>query len=126
MRKKTKTWTVQVGRYLPEEQSKQDFVTYEIPASPGMSIMGALRHIQENIDPTLAFDCSCRIGICKACALRADGEIAMACSTPVRDGMKIEPVNERDNRRDLIVRPAKFPESVSAIAQSFPQYSEGE
>ena len=123
---KHETWTVQVRRYLRGEQGTLSFSTYKIPASVGTSIMGALRHIQENIDPTLAFDCSCRIGICKACALRVDGEVVMACSTAIRDGMKIEPVNAKDIQRDLVVRPAKSPDSVSAIAESFAEHGDSE
>lgn len=81
--------------------------------------MDVLRTIQENLDPSLAFDCSCRIGICKACALRVDGKVGMACSTVARDGMRIEPVNAKDVRRDLVVRPAKIPEEVIGVVERF-------
>ncbi len=86
---------------------------HKIPATPGMSIMDALRYVQENLDPTLAFDCSCRIGICKACAVKINGDVAMACSTVVEDGMEIAPLNSNDVLRDFIVRPKKYARSLS-------------
>ena len=120
------TLTIQVSRHSPDEKEAPGYATYQIPESSGMSIMDVLRYIQANIDPTLAFDCSCRIGICKACALRADGEVVMACSTAVRDGMKIDPVNTKDIKRDLVVRPAKYPGSVSAMAESLAEHGDSE
>lgn len=111
----SETLALQVSRRSPAEGGKPVLVTYQVPYKQGMSIMDALRYIQGHIDPTLAFDCSCRIGICRACAVRADGQVVMACSTVAKDGMRIEPVSADDVRRDLIVRPARSPRSVSDI-----------
>ena len=90
-----------------------------------MSVMDALRYAQENLDSSLAFDCSCRIGICKACALRMDGEVVMACSTVARDGMRLEPINTTNVCRDLIVRARTHHATVSEILSSLSTPSEG-
>ncbi len=42
----------------------------------------------------------------------------MACSTVARDGMRLEPINTKDVRRDLIVRPQTHHASVSEILSS--------
>lgn len=120
------TLTIQVSRCSPGEKATPRYTTYEIPEATGMSVMDVLRYIQGDIDPTLAFDCSCRIGICKACALRVNGEVVMACSTAAKDGMKIDPVNTKGIKRDLVVRPAKAPASVSSIAEELARRGAGE
>jgi len=89
--------------------------TFTIPAEIGMSIMDALHFIQDHLDPTLAFDCSCRIGVCKACAVKVDGKVEYACSKVVKDGMLIAPVNPKDVVRDFIVRPRKYARELSEI-----------
>ncbi len=109
------TLTFHVRRYSKDITDDSEFTTYEVPYQAGMSVMDALHYAQRNIDTSLAFDCSCRIGICKACALRMDGAVVMACSTVAREGMRLEPVNTKDVRRDLIVRPAIYHQSVSEI-----------
>lgn len=109
------TLTFQVKRYSPENEKASCLAAFEVPYQVGMSVMDALHYAQENYDPSLAFDCSCRIGICKACAVKMNGEVVMACSTVARDGMVLEPVNNRDIKRDLIVRPKTQHASVAQI-----------
>lgn len=108
-----KTITIYVRRYPLGESSSHDFQAFEVPAIAGMSVLESLRHIQENVDPSLAFDYSCRIGICRGCALLINGKVEMACSTPAASGMRIEPVNPRLTRRDLISRPSTYPRRMA-------------
>lgn len=56
-----------------------------------VSVSAALAWIQRTHDPGLAAVLSCRRGLCALCAVRIDGQVVTACTTPVRDGMRIEP-----------------------------------
>lgn len=60
-----------------------------------ISASTALAWIQRRTDPSLAFLLSCRRGLCDVCAVRIDGRVVTACTTPVRDGMRIEPTKDK-------------------------------
>jgi 2Fe-2S iron-sulfur cluster binding domain len=60
-----------------------------------VSASAALAWIQRENDPSLAFLLSCRRGLCDVCAVRIDGKVVTACTTPVRDGMRIEPTKDK-------------------------------
>lgn len=59
-----------------------------------VSVSVALAWIQRGLDPSLVALLSCRRGLCSVCAVRIDGHVATACTTPVRDGMRIEPARD--------------------------------
>lgn len=54
---------------------------FEIEARPGMVILDAFHVIQEELDPSFAYRYSCRGAICGSCAVRINGEAALACKT---------------------------------------------
>jgi 2Fe-2S iron-sulfur cluster binding domain len=68
----------------------------------GASVSTALQFIQRRLDPTLAYALSCRRGVCNVCA-RIDGVVRTACTTPVRDGMRIEPARDSLVLRDTVI-----------------------
>jgi len=76
--------------------------TYEVPVEPGQSVLGVLQYIYEHMDPTLAFSCSCRIGLCSACLVRVNGKVVRACTTLVEGDMLIEPYKTGAVVRDLV------------------------
>ena len=85
--------------------AKDDWETIDLPspAEAGLaatswyevSASTALAWFQRNTDPALAFLLSCRRGLCDICAVRIDGKVVTACTTPVRDGMRIEPTKDK-------------------------------
>src|SRR5690606_9651555 len=46
-------------------------------------VLDVVMHIQNYIDKTLAFRCSCRIGMCGSCAMYINGRPRLACRTQV-------------------------------------------
>jgi succinate dehydrogenase/fumarate reductase-like Fe-S protein len=77
---------------------------YEVPVEAGQSVLGVLQHIYDNLDPTLTFACSCRIGFCSACLVRVNGKAVRACTTLAEGDMVIEPYEDDAVVRDLVVR----------------------
>ena len=51
----------------------------------GPMVLDALVKINDQIDPTLAFRRSCRVGVCGSCAMDIDGKNRLACLTPIDD-----------------------------------------
>lgn len=68
-----------------------------------VSVSSALQYLQRAVDPTLAFALSCRRGLCNVCAMRIDGQVVTACTTPLRDGMHIAPARHTLVLQDTIV-----------------------
>jgi hypothetical protein len=85
-----------------------------------VSVSGALQYLQRAVDPTLAFSLSCRRGLCNVCAMRIDGVVTTACTTPVHDGIVIEPARSKLLLRDTVielslVRHARIGASVPSV-----------
>ena len=80
-----------------------DYKDYEIPYKDRMTIMNVCDYIQNNIDRTLAFYKSCRIGKCTGCIMEINGKAKIACTTLVEDNMTIGPAKGKKIIRDLLV-----------------------
>ena len=93
--------TVQVRRGTGDENQ---LAVYEVPVEAGQSVLGVLQCIYDYVDPTLAFSCSCRIGLCSACLVRVNGKVVRACTTLAEGDMLIEPYSDDARIRDLVVQ----------------------
>jgi len=93
--------TVQVRRGSDDENR---LVAYEVPVEPGQSVLGVLQYICDYLDSTLAFSCSCRIGLCSACLVRVNGKMVRACTTLAEGDMLIEPYRDDARIKDLVVQ----------------------
>ncbi|UCD92712.1 MAG: succinate dehydrogenase iron-sulfur subunit [Methanobacteriota archaeon] len=110
---------LRILRYDPAEDGRPAFREYEIDAIPGMTILDALIHIKENVDPSLTFRRSCRSAICGSCAVTANGKNLLACNTQLSDLKKkrivLEPLPGFPILRDLAVDWGPFFDSYRAI-----------
>ena len=52
-----------VQRYLPGKEKKPYMQEFTVPFRQGMTVLDGLIYIKENIDNTLSFRSSCRMGI---------------------------------------------------------------
>ncbi|MCJ7664394.1 MAG: succinate dehydrogenase iron-sulfur subunit, partial [Desulfobacterales bacterium] len=95
-----------VQRFDPEG-SRHYMSTYKVPVQRGMTILDALNYIKDNLDATLTFRHSCRMGQCGSCAIKVDGKPRLACYTQVlalgSDSLGIEPLSNMPIIKDLVV-----------------------
>jgi len=91
--------TVRIRRGAGEESQ---LVEYRVPVEAGQSVLGVLQYIYDHQDSTLAFGCSCRIGLCSACLVRVNGKVCKACTTLVDGDMLMEPYKDAARIRDLV------------------------
>jgi succinate dehydrogenase / fumarate reductase iron-sulfur subunit len=82
---------VEVLRTDPDNDPATWVQTYEVPVVPGSSVMDVLQHIQEHIDGSLAFPCSCKVGLCAGCTVKVNGKPGLACAVPVEGDIRVEP-----------------------------------
>ena len=104
----TKTYTVKVYRTDPKDNSKTWYDSFTVPFEKGQSILGVMKYIYENLDSSLAFYHSCRIGKCTGCHIRVNLKTRLAC-TAITDGQDLilEPLPGYPVVRDLVVDKTK-------------------
>jgi succinate dehydrogenase/fumarate reductase iron-sulfur protein len=94
---------IRVQRWDPERGGQPALVTYEVPMEEGATVLGALLHVYEANDSSLALRFACRNVACGLCAVDVDGRPRLACTTPLKDGMTIRPLRRLPVARDLSV-----------------------
>jgi succinate dehydrogenase/fumarate reductase-like Fe-S protein len=94
---------VTVFRFNPYVDENPHYKVYEVPFIEGSTISTVLLHINEEHDGGLAHYLSCRRGICAGCMVRVNGKTALACTELVRGDVTIEPVNQDQVVKDLVI-----------------------
>jgi succinate dehydrogenase/fumarate reductase iron-sulfur protein len=95
-----------IHRFDPQRESHY-VSTYKAPIYKGTTILEALQYIQDNLDETLTFRHSCRMGICGSCGINVNGKPLLACYTQVLDlgvdSVTLEPLSNMPIIKDLVV-----------------------
>jgi len=89
---------------------------FEVPFTPGQTVLDGLRYIRAQIDETLAFRFSCiNANACKECMMLIDGKVAYACTTRLRDrDMTLAPLPKKTLIHDLVTEIAPPEERLVA------------
>src|SRR5260370_40621217 len=74
-----KTVTLEVFRYLPDQEDRPRFQTYTVPFREEGVVLDALNHIKDHIDGTLSYRWSCRMGVCGSCGMMVNGGPKLTC-----------------------------------------------
>ena len=80
-----KQTTFKVQRYDPEQSGDPYLQEFVVPVSQGMTVLDGLIYIKENLDSSLAFRTSCRMGICGSCAMLINNYPHLACHTQIEE-----------------------------------------
>ena len=104
---------VRVRRFDPAAGRRMQ--AYSVEVGEIASVLDVLRLIVADHDPTLSFRSACRVGMCGTCTIVIDGREGLACQTPVRDSMTLEPLRGLPVIKDLVVDPAPFFDRYQAI-----------
>ncbi len=98
--------TLKVQRYNPDRDKAPYMQEFTLPFRKGMTVLDGLLYIRENIDSSLAFRASCRMGICGACAMLINNLPRLACHTPVEEigefTLEIKPLPNFAIVKDLV------------------------
>ncbi|MFN3973654.1 MAG: succinate dehydrogenase/fumarate reductase iron-sulfur subunit [Dehalococcoidia bacterium] len=93
--------------------------TYTIPIhQERTTVLDTLFAIQAEHDPTLAFRCACRVGMCGTCGMRINGREGLACRTYINTlgtTITLQPMAHLPVVRDLVVDMAPFFERYRRI-----------
>lgn len=113
------TMSLDVFRYRPEQEDEPTFQRYEVPYREDWVVLDALNHIKDEIDGTLTYRWSCRMGVCGSCGMMVDGEPKLTCSAFLRDyypkPIRVEPLNYFPVIRDLVINMDDFLEKLTKV-----------
>jgi succinate dehydrogenase/fumarate reductase iron-sulfur protein len=140
MSKVEKIVEFRIRRFDPQGKG-QYTSTYKVPICKGTTILDSLLYIKDNLDETLTFRHSCRMGICGSCAVNINGKPMLACYTQVlhldADSLMVEPISNMPVIKDLVVDTKHFfdmlqkiktylikPENAFKTAEEFAQMPE--
>lgn len=114
---------LKVRRYDPETMGEDEsqLDEFQFDMHPSSTILDALIHIREEIDPTLALRCACRASICGSCGMRVNGDAKLVCKTRIADvspqgqEILIEPMGNQQVIKDLVVSLQPFFDKIRQI-----------
>jgi fumarate reductase iron-sulfur subunit len=113
------TITLRVTRYRPEEEEEPTVQAYEVPFNEDWVVLDALNYIKDQMDGTLSYRWSCRMGVCGSCGMMVNGEPKLTCATFLRDyypgEMRVEPLVNFPVVRDLVIDMSDFLEKFQAV-----------
>lgn len=113
------TITMKVARYRPEHEAEATFDEYEVPCPPEWVVLDGLNHIKDQIDGTLSYRWSCRMGVCGSCGMTVNGEPVLTCAAFLSDyhsgPVCVEPLANFPVIRDLVVETGDFMRKLVGI-----------
>ncbi len=111
--------SLEILRYLPEEEEQPYHQTYAVPFTDDMSVLQGLQVIKDELDGTLSFRWSCRMAICGSCGMMIDGVPKLACKTFLREyfpgTIRIEALAHFPIERDLVIVMDDFIRKLESI-----------
>ena len=110
---------LEVFRFLPDNEQEPRFQTYEVPFHDDWVVLDALNYIRNEVDPTLSFRWSCRMGVCGSCGMMVNGEPRLTCEAFVKEydsaPIRIEPLTHFPVIRDLVINMDDFMEKLPTV-----------
>lgn len=108
----TKQLTFKIQRYDPEKDRSPHFQEFTVPSGRGVTVLNGLLYIKENLDSSLTFRTSCRMGICGSCAMLINNYPYLACQTQIEelhsDRLTLKPLPIMPIIKDLVTDLTSF------------------
>ncbi len=99
--------TFRVRRYQPQGTQGPYYQDFRVPYRDDEVVLDGLNYIKDNLDPTLTFRWSCRMGICGSCGMDVNGQPKLTCGTFIRDAgrggvVQVDPLTSFNSIKDLV------------------------
>lgn len=111
--------TLRVKRYRPEYAPEPYYEEYQVPVRSDTMVLDALNYVKDELDGSLTFRWSCRMGICGSCAAMVNGVPHLTCSLFVKDlkrrVVRVDPLAHFPVIKDLVVDMGQFVEKLRAV-----------
>lgn len=89
------------------------FASFDVPRLASQTVLDVVTYIQRNLDPSLAYRFSCRVGMCGSCAMTVNGVARWTCRTHVTKvaaagRLEIAPLSHLPIIKDLVTDMREF------------------
>ena len=115
----TEKVVLQVTRYRPEQEAEPTIQEYEVPLTKDWVLLDALNYIKDNLDGSLSYRWSCRMGICGSCGMMVNGEPELTCAAFLSEyapgPVRIEPLRYFPIIRDLTIDMTDFMGKLKSV-----------
>ena len=90
-----------------------------MPCPRDWVVLDALNYVKDQLDGTLSYRWSCRMGVCGSCGMTVNGEPKLTCATFLADyapgPIRVEPLKNFPVIRDLIVDIGDFMRKLTTV-----------
>ncbi len=97
---------IKIFRYRPEIEKEPTFQSYEVPFREDWVVLDAINYIKDEIDGTLSYRWSCRMGVCGSCGMMINDVPKLSCAVFLKEyypkKICLEPLTGFPVERDLI------------------------
>jgi fumarate reductase iron-sulfur subunit len=80
-----RTITLEVFRYRPDKEQDPTFQSYTVPYREDWVVLDALNYLKDQMDGSLSFRWSCRMGVCGSCGMMVNGTPRLSCSAFLKE-----------------------------------------
>jgi fumarate reductase iron-sulfur subunit len=116
----TDTITMVVTRFEPELDDEPRTQDYAVPVHDNWVVLDGLNYVKDQLDGSLSYRWSCRMGICGSCGMMVNGEPVLTCATFLVDyapgPVRVEPLAHFPVLRDLVVDIGDFMEKLPRVS----------
>ncbi len=114
-----RTITLEVFRYRPEKEKEPTFQSFTVPFREDWVVLDALNYLKDEIDGSISFRWSCRMGVCGSCGMMVNGTPRLSCAAFLKEyypnPVRIEPLANFPVERDLIVSLDDFMKKLKSV-----------
>jgi fumarate reductase iron-sulfur subunit len=111
--------TLEVFRYRPGTDREPTFQSYSVPFHDDWVVLDALNYLKDEVDGSLSYRWSCRMGVCGSCGMMVNGTARLTCSAFLKEyypgPIRIEPLAHFPVERDLIVDITDFTHKLKEV-----------
>ncbi|MBI4521613.1 MAG: succinate dehydrogenase/fumarate reductase iron-sulfur subunit, partial [Gemmatimonadetes bacterium] len=113
------TVQLEIFRYRPEEEAEPTYQSYDVPFHEDWVVLDAINYVKDEVDGTLSYRWSCRMGVCGSCGMMVNGVPKLTCADFLRDyhprPIRVEPLSGFPVQRDLIFALDDFLEKLAHV-----------
>jgi fumarate reductase iron-sulfur subunit len=114
-----RTITLEVFRYRPETEKEPVFQSYAVPFRDDWVVLDALNYLKDEVDGSISYRWSCRMGVCGSCGMMVNGTPKLTCAAFLKDyypgPVRVEPLANFPVERDLIVNITDFAKKLKDV-----------
>ena len=114
-----RTITLEVFRYRPETEKEPVFQIYTVPFRDDWVVLDALNYLKDEVDGSISYRWSCRMGVCGSCGMMVNGTPKLTCAAFLKDyypgPVRVEPLANFPVERDLIVNITDFVKKLKDV-----------